>query len=258
MVYVALVLLACAAVFSIDSGRAAAPDKSRIVERGLVKPDDGVKTTAITVRLRRNASESELRTLVGDQGGITVKENSRSRLHVISLPDKAAAKKAIEALKKSPLVEDVAETRVATVLETANDTNYAFQWHMHDTAGGLRVEPAWDLAPSKGSGVVVAVIDTGVAYEAFTRPATPGLPAMAFQKAPDLAGLAFVAPKNYVFDDAHANDDHSHGSHVTGTIAQATNNAFGVAGVAENVTIMPIKVLDYTGAGADADLVDAL
>jgi serine protease len=81
---------------------------------------------------------------------------------------------------------------------------------------------------------------------------------LAFQQAPDLAGINITAPKNYYFDDTHANDDHSHGSHVTGTIAQTTNNAYGVAGLASNVTIMPVKVLDFNGSGLDADLVDSI
>ena len=79
---------------------------------------------------------------------------------------------------------------------------------------------AWKLAD--GNGVIVAVLDTGVAYEDYKK----------FHELPDLKGLTFVEPYDFVSNTTHANDDHGHGSHVTGTIAQATNNGIGVAGVA--------------------------
>ena len=251
-------ILATATILGTEAGDAAPSSRTQIVDRGLVKPDKPTLANSITVKLKRNASDSAVRTLSSDQGGSIVKEHSRSRTRVINLPDATSAKKALEAFRKSPLVEAATQTRIASILETPDDTNFPSQWDMQDSAGGLRVEPAWDLAPNKGNGVVVAVIDTGVDYESFTRPAQGGLPAMTFARGPDFAGTSFVAPRDFVYDDTHANDDHGHGSHVAGTIAQATDNGFGVVGVAERATIMPIKVLDYTGAGMDADLVEAI
>ena len=50
-----------------------------------------------------------------------------------------------------------------------------------------------------------------------------------------------IAPRyDFVNRDKHANDDHGHGTHVAGTIAQATDNAAGVAGVAFEATLMPV------------------
>jgi serine protease len=187
-----------------------------------------------------------------------VKTYQRSRLQVVELSAGANIDAVVTAYERSPLVSEAGRSRIASSLDGPNDTNYSAQWDMHDTASGIRVEPAWAASANKGAGVVVAVIDTGVAYETYTRPAVPGLPEMSFEPAPDLGGTVFVAPKNYVNDDNHANDDNGHGSHVTGTIRQTTNNAYGVVGVAYNATIMPIKVLDWQGAGADADLVDAI
>jgi len=61
-----------------------------------------------------------------------------------------------------------------------------------------------------------------------------------------------------VNSDDHPNDDESHGTHVIGTIAQSTDNALGVAGVAFNTTIMPVKVLDATGSGTLDVIADAI
>ncbi|MGQ0506532.1 MAG: S8 family serine peptidase [Myxococcaceae bacterium] len=125
---------------------------------------------------------------------------------------------------------------------TPNDPEYPKQWNLRL----IDMPKAW--ARSKGKGVTVAVIDTGVAYEDNDD----------FRQVPDLKGTRFVAGYDFVNDDDHPNDDQGHGTHVTGTIAQATNNEEGVAGVAFEASIMPIKVLDHFGIGTSSDIADAL
>jgi len=123
-----------------------------------------------------------------------------------------------------------------------NDPQYKYQWHMDQ----INMPAAWKLAD--GNEVIVAVLDTGVAYENY----------QGFHMAEDLEGVTFVKPWDFVDNDSHANDDHAHGTHVTGTIAQATHNGKGVAGVARNVKIMPLKVLSGSGSGSVAGIADAI
>ncbi|HEY0192367.1 MAG TPA: S8 family serine peptidase [Kofleriaceae bacterium] len=123
-----------------------------------------------------------------------------------------------------------------------DDPQYKFQWHLRQ----IGMPEAWKLAD--GNGVVVAVLDTGVAFEDYKT----------FHELPDLKGITFVDPYDFVGNNTHANDDHGHGSHVTGTIAQVTNNGIGVAGVARNVKIMPLKVLSGSGSGSVAGIADAI
>ena len=123
-----------------------------------------------------------------------------------------------------------------------DDPMFDRQWHMRQ----IGMPEAWKLAD--GSGVIVAVLDTGVAYENHGR----------FHEVEDLVGVEFVKPYDFVGNTTHANDDHGHGTHVTGTIAQVTNNGKGVAGVARNVRIMPLKVLSASGSGSVAGIADAI
>jgi serine protease len=99
-----------------------------------------------------------------------------------------------------------------------------------------------------GKGAVVAVVDSGVAYKNAGR----------FRRAPDLYKKRWVKPYDFIDNDREPLDEDGHGTHVTGTIAQATNNKLGVTGLAYGVSIMPLRVLDENGDGDGSDLVRAL
>jgi len=115
-----------------------------------------------------------------------------------------------------------------------NDEYYSKQWNLHK----IGVEGAWSR--TKGSGVTVAVIDTGVT------------------QVRDLHETKFVKGYDFVNDREQATDDNGHGTHVAGTIAQATNNKYGVAGIAYEAKLMPLKVLSAYGGGTVADIAEAI
>jgi serine protease len=138
---------------------------------------------------------------------------------------------------KATLAADVESIEPNYIYRTSiapNDPQYSKQWHLHN----INVEQAWD--ETKGAGMTVAVIDTGVS------------------KVPDLEQTEFVAGYDFVNDRVDANDDNGHGTHVAGTIAQSTNNNYGVAGVAYQAKIMPLKVLSESGGGTISDIAEAI
>jgi len=116
-----------------------------------------------------------------------------------------------------------------------NDDLYRYQWNMRL----LDAERTWEIQTGDPS-VVVAVLDTGIAYEDFGP----------FRKAPDWGDTQFVGGHNVFTGDSHANDDNFHGTHVASVIAEATDNGEGVAGLAFECALMPVKVLDERGDGS--------
>ncbi len=123
-----------------------------------------------------------------------------------------------------------------------NDPLFKYQWHMEQ----IRVRQAWPW--STGRDAVVAVIDTGVAWTDHER----------FRRVEDLAGTRFVPGYDFVNRNRYALDDHAHGTHVAGTVAQTTHNGKGVVGVAFEAAIMPIKVLSGRGYGTLGDIADGI
>ena len=148
-------------------------------------------------------------------------------------------KKVLKELKRSPLSKDT-EYIEANYLYRAtavpDDPQYNKQWNFR----AINVEQAWD--ETKGAGVTVAVIDSGVSKE----------------QVPDLKLTNFVKGYDFVNNKDDASDDHGHGTHVAGTIAQSTNNGYGVAGIAYEASIMPLKVLAASGGGTVADIAEAI
>ncbi|MBD7922576.1 S8 family serine peptidase [Xanthomonas sp. CFBP 8703] len=149
-----------------------------------------------------------------------------------------------------------------------NDPLYAqYQWHLSSATGGINSPAAWDV--SKGDGVVVAVLDTGIlpnhpdvavnllqGYDFISDAETSRRPTDA--RVPGALDYGdWVENDNECYAGSLAEDSSWHGSHVAGTVAEATNNGVGMAGVAPNATVLPVRVLGKCG-GYLSDIADAI
>jgi len=178
-------------------------------------------------------------------------------IHKLRVPAGMTELEFVSLLEDSPEVEFAELNTICHASFVPNDPFYSpYQWHFPN----IDSEQAWDI--STGAGVLVAILDTGIAYEDYAVPAhessTVRSGVTQYQQAPDLAGTSFAAGYDYVNNDTHPNDNNGHGTHVAGTVAQTTNNSLGTAGLAFDCTLMPVKVLDYTGSGSASELIDGL
>ncbi|MBN1289226.1 MAG: peptidase S8 [Actinobacteria bacterium] len=161
----------------------------------------------------------------------------------------------IRAVRDSGLVEFAEPNYVRKVEvwpdDPPNDPDYATeQWNLKSFAqGGINMPDAWPIETGEAT-VVVAILDTGVAYR------NGG----GYSKANDLSSSTFTVAPGYDFanNDSYPDDDNGHGTHVCGTVAQTTNNNYLVAGVAPNCSVMPVKVLNQQGSGLDSWVIDGL
>jgi serine protease len=121
------------------------------------------------------------------------------------------------------------------------------QWNFL-SAAGVNAPEAWAnlLADHKpgGRGVTIAILDTGIAYRSWHQ----------FRRSPDFADTRFIDPYDFVANNRYPLDREGHGTFVTGTIAESTNNGFGLTGLAYGASIMPVRVLDQNGWGDAATI----
>jgi serine protease len=174
-------------------------------------------------------------------GEVIVRYEGESQSRAVPVSGDESVPEAASELRDQPGVAYAVPNFIARASAySPNDPAYRRQWNLFGRAG-IRMPEAWGIARQRGRpggvGTIVAVLDTGVAYQSFGR----------FRPAPDLK--RFVPGYDFVANDRHPNDQNGHGTHVAGTIAQATGNRIATAGVAYRARIMPVRVLDATGAG---------
>jgi subtilisin family serine protease len=174
----------------------------------------------ILVQPRAGLSDKELDKVLEPHGGKRAKHIKPINVHVVELPEKANVEAIARALGKHKHVKFAELDLAAEHAVSTNDPSIGSEWHIPK----IQANTAWDT--SSGAGVTIAVLDTGVE-------ATH----------PDLA--AAIVPGWNVYDNnSDTSDVHGHGTWVAGTAAAVGNNAQGVAGVAWQSKIMPIRIAD--------------
>jgi subtilisin family serine protease len=185
----------------------------------------------------------------------------------IKLQPGVSLEQALETYRNDPAVAAVSPNYLRYPTLTPNDTSFGQLWGMNNTGqtissavygtnnpgtadADVDAPEAWDVQTGS-TGVVVAVIDTGVDYTH---------PDLSFAMW-DGSGSGYP---NYGYDFADGDNDpypfnSEHGTHVAGTIAATGGNALGVTGAAYGVKIMALKVFpDVASLAADADTISAI
>jgi len=189
-------------------------------------------------------------------GEVVVRE-AHARQRVIRVKDVAAA---IATLRRRPnVVYAVPNVKARAAAFVPNDPGrgadpggwQSVQWNFVGPFS-VNAPDAWGnlvaLKRSGGRGVVVAVLDTGVAYKARSP----------YLKSPDLRTSQFIRGYDFVDRDPYPYDRNGHGTHVASTIGEQTNNGVGLTGLAYSATLMPVRVLDDEGEGDASDIADGV
>ena len=203
----------------------------------------------ILVGFKADVTPDQIDAAVKAAGGIVLGKTSFPRTQIVRLklvPDNQEAKdQAISSLKANDLVK-YAEPHVKRwahgtrnpggggVNAQAGDPLLYAQWGYYDIGAN------WVSPPSGTTSPLVAVVDTGVDYTH-----------------PDLVGRV-VKGYDFVNADADPMDDYGHGTHVSGIIAAAANNGYGIAGVGWKSKILAIKALNSQGWGTDWEIAQAI
>ncbi len=213
-------------------------------------------------------------------GQVVVKFAGEERARTLGLPAETGVREAATALRRNPQIAYAEPDYIATATAVArgsfvlpNDPgtldgaseaaasagNWTFkQWNFMPWAdgdgrlpvspGGIDAVGAWENLEQVGrpgaEGVTVAVLDTGIAYRDSGR----------FVRSPDFTAKQFVAGHDYIDDDRLPFDENGHGTHIAGTIAEKTDNAIAVTGLAYRAKLMPVRVLDRHGRGQASDI----
>jgi serine protease len=211
---------------------------------------------SVIVKFREGTSGELALSAMREVNGSAMERPSYANFDIVRIPDGADPEEASATLRQRADVEYAQPRYVNVPMLRPNDPLYGQQWNFP----AIDMERAWDIQPAAGDQITVAVLDTGVAFRTstvrynsrFFFQLTPGGPLypplgivdVPYAVAPELGASKFVAPHDFIWGDDLPFDLDGHGTHVTGTVGQLTNNGVGVAGFAYNVRIMPVKVLD--------------
>lgn len=188
----------------------------------------------LVVKFREAAEPADEEAAIGAVGGRRARRSAFGDTYRVALDPGSDVAVAVRRLEARPEVEWAEPNGRVRAFYQPNDSLYCRQWHLKLVGA----ERTWDIQQGDPS-VVVAVLDTGIAYEDHGP----------YRKAPDFSTTTFVPGYDFIEGDAHPNDDNFHGTHVASVIAEATGNGVGVAGLAFRVGLMPVKVLDFEGVG---------
>lgn len=199
----------------------------------------------IVVKFKPMISEQAAAAVVQATESQIIKKISQLNIFIIKTPQEIPVEEMLYTFERNPDVEYAELDYKTYITVTPNDILFEYQYSLSNqgqaigipgspqgkNSADIKATAGWE--ETKGlEDVIIAVIDTGVDL-----------------KHPDLINKLYSDGYDFVNDDDEADDDHGHGTHVAGIAAAETDNNEGIAGVAWNCKILPVKVMDAQGEG---------
>ena len=217
-------------------------------DRGLHRVTDGVRADAkfvpgeVVVQFRSDVSASARGQTLAARDAHAVRRLGRPGLVLVRLGGDASVRGAVASLERDPDVAFAEPNYLYRLTQTIpNDPDFDMLWGLHQDPGDHDIDApeAWETQTGSDS-VIVAVIDSGVAYDH-----------------PELDDN-ITNGWDFVQNDSTPLDFNGHGTHVAGTIGAEGNNGAAIAGVNWDVSIMPLRAADAYGSLRNSDVADSI
>ncbi|MDD8014610.1 MAG: S8 family peptidase [Acidobacteriota bacterium] len=218
------------------------------IRRRRAAPDE------ILVKFRESVDESSARATLEAYRVRKIERISQLGVYHVQIPSQAGLEETISALVRNPDVTYAGKNPRIHLTASPNDEYFWRQYALYNSGGQVEVPgspqgkaradikatAAWEETKGDG-GVIIAVLDTGLDMDH-----------------PDIKNKVVSKGRDFINDDDDAADDHWHGTHVAGIAAAETNNNRGIAGVAWNCRILPVKIIDKDGYGYGSELIKGI
>lgn len=207
------------------------------VTETVVPTDIPVPTRELIINYSPTASEESIQAMLAALSAVEISRIPQIGAMQVLVPETVSQPAvAMSTLQSSRTAYAAGVTNIEPngtyqLLFTPNDPQFGSQWGLGGGDGGIFASLAWDVSTRRGTGITVAVLDSGVDFQH-----------------PDLANQLLTTGWDFVNDDSNADDDNGHGTQVAGIIAARTNNLVGIAGIAYLAKIMPVKVCNAAEA----------
>ncbi len=199
----------------------------------------------VLVKFKPTLSEEMREATVAAYQSRKIKKISRLDIYLLQIPENLSVEEMLSLLERNPDVEYAEPNYIRHIAQrTPNDPFFIEQYALYNSGqevgppsspqsgenrADIKSREGWEETVGSED-VIIAVLDTGVDFNH-----------------PDLDDKLLATGYDFVNDDPVPTDDHGHGTHVAGIAAAETNNGEGIAGVAWNCKILPIKVADSSG-----------
>jgi len=208
----------------------------------------------LLVRFKPSVSTQFVNATLAEYGTEKIKRISQLNLYQVRIPDWVSVEEMAYAISQNPEVMSAGPNYAARIAVTPNDPLFRYQYALNNTgqevgppgspsgkaSADIKAPAGWEETEGKAE-TVIAIIDSGIDFEH-----------------PDLKNKIISPGHDFANDDGDATDDNGHGTYVAGIAAADTNNNEGIAGVAWNCKILPVKVTDAEGNAWYDDLIDGI
>ncbi|OYD07270.1 S8 family peptidase [Paludifilum halophilum] len=187
----------------------------------------------VVVQFQPGVKMSQKAMLHQEQNARVLSRNPQLGFEVVRVTDRSVSE-AVRQYRQHPMVENVEPNDRFHAEGTPNDSLFSDQWNLER----VKAPSAWNV--TRGQGTRIAIVDTGVELNH-----------------PDLAGK--IAPGyDFVEDDTTPEDGNGHGTHMAGIAAAVTDNGIGIASMAPDAELIPVRVLDDNGSGTLSDVASGI